>query len=103
MEEECLMLSKKILGVWEMRSWETVAEDRIVGYLLGEKASGFVAYYPIGFMSVKISVPNRVRLPVDDPFEGDRTLLILEAKEDLSCCGPFSMAPENELIRHLKL
>ena len=97
------MLSKKILGVWEMRSWETVAEDRVVGYPLGEKASGFIAYYPIGFVSVKISAPNRACLAADAPFEGDPTLLILDAKKDLSYGGPFSMMPENELIHHLKV
>jgi len=51
------MLSKKILGVWEMRSWETVAEDRVVGYPLGEKASGFIAYDPTVFMSVIFQHP----------------------------------------------
>ena len=97
------MLSEKILGVWEMQSWEAVVDDRVVGHPLGEKASGFIAYDPTGFMSVNISAPNRVRIPVDDPFGGDPTLLILEAKKDLSYCGPFSMMPENELIHHLKL
>jgi hypothetical protein len=54
---------EKIIGVWELQSWETVVDDRVVGYPLGEKASGFIAYHPIGFMSVNISAPNRVRLP----------------------------------------
>jgi hypothetical protein len=54
-------------------------------------------------MSVNISAPNRVRLPIDDPFEGDPKLLALDAKGYLSYCGPFSMVSENELIHHLKL
>jgi len=36
--------------------WETVVDDSVVGYPLGEKASGFIAYHPIGFMSVNISL-----------------------------------------------
>jgi hypothetical protein len=97
------MLAEKILGVWELQSWETVVDDRVVGYPLGEQASGFLAYHPAGFMSVNISAPNRVRLPGDDPFEGDPKLLALDAKGYLSYCGPFSMVSENELIHHLKL
>jgi hypothetical protein len=103
MEGKFLMLSEKILGVWEMQSWEAVVDDRVVGYPLGEKASGFIAYDPAGLMSVNISAPNRARIPVDDSFEGDPTFLILDAKKDLSYYGPFSMMPENELIHHLKL
>ena len=97
------MLSEKIIGVWELRSWEYVVNDKVVGYPLGEKASGFIAYHPIGFMSVEISAPTRVRLPNDDPFEGDPELLALDAKRYLSYCGPFSIVSENELIHHLKL
>jgi hypothetical protein len=97
------MLTEQILGVWELQSWETVVDDKVVGYPLGEQASGFLAYHPAGFMSVNISAPNRVRLPGDDPFEGDPKLLALDAKGYLSYCGPFSMMSENELIHHLKL
>jgi hypothetical protein len=97
------MLAEKIIGVWELQSWETLVNDQVVGYPLGEKASGFIAYHPIGFMSVAISAPDRVRLPIDDPFEGDPKLLALDAKGYLSYCGPFSIVSENELIHHLKL
>ena len=97
------MLLEKIIGVWELQNWETVVDDRVVGYPLGEKASGFIAYHPIGFMSVNISATNRVRLPIDDPFEGDPKLLALDAKGYLSYCGPFSIVSENELIHHLRL
>jgi Lipocalin-like domain len=78
------MLLEKIIGVWELQSWETVVDDRVVGYPLGDKASGFIAYHPSGFMSVNISAPNRVRLPIDDPFEGDPKLLALETPRDIS-------------------
>ena len=64
------MLSEKIIGVWELQSWETVVDDRVVGYPLEERALGFIAYHPIGFMSVNISAPNRIRLPIDDPSKG---------------------------------
>jgi hypothetical protein len=97
------MLSEKIIGVWELQIWETVVDDSVVGYPLGEKASGFIAYHFIGFMSVNISAPNRVRLLTDDPFAGDPKLLALDAKGYLSYCGPFSIASENEVIHHLKL
>ena len=78
------MLSEKIIGVWELQSWETVVDDKVIGYPLGEKASGFLTYHPIGFMSVNISTPNRVRVPTDSPFEGDPKLLALDAKGYLS-------------------
>ena len=97
------MLSEKIIGVWELQIWETVVDDKVVGYPLGEKASGFIAYHPLGFMSVNISAPNRVRLSSDDPFAGDPKLLALDAKGYLSYCGPFSIVSENEVIHHLKL
>ena len=45
------MLAEKIIGVWELQIWETVVDDSVVGYPLGEKAIGFIAYHPIGFMS----------------------------------------------------
>jgi len=97
------MLAEKILGVWELQGWETVVDNRVVGYPLGERVSGFLVYHPTGFMSVNISAPNRVRLPGDDPFEGDPKLLALDAKGYLSYCGPFSIVSEHELIHHLKL
>ena len=59
------MLSEKIIGVWELQSWETVVDDKVIGYPLGEKVSGFLTYHPIGFMSVtyfrtqSCSHPNR--------------------------------------------
>ncbi len=57
----------------------------------------------IGFMSVNISVSNRVRLATDDPFAGDPKFLAVDAKGYLSYCGPFSVVSENEVIDHLKL
>jgi hypothetical protein len=97
------MLSEKIIGVWELQNWETVVDDKVIGYPLGEKASGFLVYHPIGFMAVNISAPNRVRIPTDSPFEGDPKLLALDAKGYLSYCGPFSVVSENEVIHHVKL
>ena len=97
------MLAEKIVGVWELQSWATVVDDKIVGYPLGEQASGFLVYHAAGFMSVNISAPNRVRLPGEDPFEGDPKLLALDAKGYLAYCGPFSTASENEVTHHLKL
>ena len=97
------MLAEKIVGVWELQTWETTVDDSVVGYPLGEQASGFIAYHPIGFMSVNISAPNRVRLSTDDPFAGDPKLLALDARGYLSYCGPFSVVSENEVIHHLRL
>ena len=96
------MLAEKIIGVWELQIWETVVDDNVIGYPLGEKASGFIAYHPIGFMSVNISAANRVRLATDDPFAGDPKLVALDAKGYLSYCGPFSVVSENEVIHHLE-
>jgi len=86
-----------------LQIWETVVDDKVVGYPLGENASGFIAYHPIGFMSVNISAPNRVRIATEDPFAGDPKLLAVDAKGYLSYCGPFSIVSENEVIHHLKL
>ena len=97
------MLAEKIVGVWELQIWETMVDDSVVGYPLGEQASGFIAYHPIGFMSVNISAPNRVRLSTEDPFAGDPKLLALDASGYLSYCGPFSVVSENEIIHHLRL
>lgn len=97
------MLAEKIIGVWELQTWETVIDAKVVGYPLGQKAYGFIAYHPVGFMSVNISAPNRVRLATDDPFAGDPKVVALDAKGYLSYCGPFTIVSENEVIHHLKL
>ena len=97
------MVAEKIIGVWELQIWETAVDGNVVGYRLGENAFGFIAYHPIGFMSVNIAAPNRVRLATDDPFAGDPKLVALDAKGYLSYCGPFSVVSENEVIHHLKL
>ena len=97
------MLAEKIIGVWELQVWETVVDGNVAGYPLGEKAFGFIAYHPIGFMSVNISAGDRVRLATDDPFSGDPKLVALDANGYLSYCGPFSVVSENEVIHHLKL
>ena len=97
------MLAKKIIGVWELQTWETVIDAKVVGYPLGQKAYGFIAYHPVGFMSVNISAPNRVRLATDDPFAGDPKVVALDAKGYLSYCGPFTIVSDNEVIHHLKL
>ena len=96
------MLREKIIGVWELQIWETVVDDSVIGFPLGEKASGFIAYHPIGFMSVNISARNRVRLATDDPFAGDPKLVALDASGYLSSCGTFSVVSENEVIHHLE-
>jgi hypothetical protein len=97
------VLAEKIIGVWELQIWETVVDNNVIGYPLGEKASGFIAYDPIGFMSVNISAANRVRLATDDPFAGDPKLVALDARGYLSYCGAFSVVSENEVIHRLKL
>lgn len=97
------MLAEKIIGVWELQIWETVVDDRVIGYPLGEKAFGFIVYHPTGFMSVNLSAPNRVRLQTGDPFGGDPNLIEFDAKGYFSYCGPFSVVSENEVIHHLKL
>ena len=97
------MLSQEIIGVWELDRWETVVEDQVAGYPLGEKAFGVIAYHPLGFMSVNLSAPDRVRLPTNDPFEGDPKLLAMDARGYLSYCGPFTVASEQEVIHHLRL
>jgi Lipocalin-like domain len=97
------MLAEKIIGVWELQIWETVIDTNVIAYPLGEKASGFIAYHPIGFMSVNISAANRVRLATDDPFAGDPKLVALDARGYLSYCGAFSVVSENEVIHRLKL
>ena len=97
------MLAEKIIGVWELQIWETVVDNNVIGYRLGEKASGFIAYHPIGFMSVNISAANRVRLATDDPFAGDPKLVALDARGYLAYCGAFSGVSENEVIHRLKL
>lgn len=97
------MLAEKIIGVWELELWETMVDNKVVGYPFGEKAHGFIAYHSIGFMSVNISGPDRVRLATDDPFAGDPKLMALDAKGYLSYCGPFTIVSENEVIHHLKL
>jgi Lipocalin-like domain len=96
-------LAEQIIGVWQLESWETVIDDKVIGYPLGEGASGFLSYHPLGFMSVVISGPNRVRLPTDDPFAGDPKLMALDAKGLLSYCGPFSVLPEDKVVHHIKL
>lgn len=96
------MLSEEIIGVWELQVWETVVDNRVVGYPLQEKATGFIAYHPVGFMSVNISAPNRVRLSTNDPFDGDSKILALDAQGYLSYCGPFSIVSEREVVHHLK-
>ena len=80
-----------------------MVDDSVIGYPLGEQASGFIAYHPIGFMSVNISAPNRVRLASDDPFGGDPKLVALDARGYLSYCGSFSVVSETEVIHHLNL
>ena len=97
------MLAEKIVGVWELQIWETVIDGNVVGYPLGEKAVGFIAYDPVGFMSVNISAGNRVRLATDDPFAGDPKLVALDARGYLSYCGSFSVVSEKEVIHHIKL
>src|ERR1044071_740879 len=97
------MLTEKIIGVWQLQIWETVVDEKVLGYPLGEKAFGFIAYHPVGFMSVNISAPNRLRVPTEDPFGGDPKLLALDARGYLSYCGPFSVVSENEVIHHLRL
>ncbi len=97
------MLSQEIIGVWELARWETVVEDRVAGFPLGEKATGVIVYHPLGFMSVNLSAPNRVRLPSNDPFEGDAKLMALDAAGYLSYCGPFTVVSEQEVVHHLRL
>src|SRR5574338_1721972 len=97
------MLAEKIIGVWELQVWETVVDGNVAGYPLGEKAFGFIAYHPIGFMSVNSSAGDRGRVATDDPFAGDPKLVALDAKGYLSYCGPFSVVSDNEVIHHLKL
>ncbi len=96
------MLAQQIIGIWELERWQTVIEDHVADYPLGDKATGIIAYHPQGFMSVNLSAPHRVRLPTNDPFDGDPKLLALDAKGYLSYCGPFTVLSEGEVVHHLR-
>ena len=46
------MLAEKIIGVWELQIWETVVDDKVIGFLIASKTTANFSSYFLSSASI---------------------------------------------------
>ena len=96
------MKNNKLVGTYDLVSWENRHESGAITYPLGPDAIGAISYSPDGFVFVHIMANNRNKHSVDDLFGGTVSEIKDSATKHISYCGTYEIK-ENEVIHHVSV
>jgi len=99
---ESYMKNSKLLGTYNLVSWENRHESGKITHPLGPDAKGIISYSPDGFVFVHIMANNRVKHAVDDLFGGEVSEIRGSATTHISYCGTYEIEG-NEVIHHVSI
>jgi hypothetical protein len=85
------MKNNKLIGTYELISWENRHESGEITYPLGPDAKGVISYSPDGFVFVHINANNRKKHTVDDLFGGDACEVKNSATTHISYSGTYEV------------
>ena len=85
------MKEKRLIGTYDLVSWENRHESGTITYPLGTDAKGVISYSPDGFVFVHIMANNRKAHSVGDLFGGDISEIKESATTHISYCGTYSV------------
>ena len=63
-------LRERLLGAWQLRSWEAVGEDGVIEYPMGMEPDGVVVYTPDGTMMTTLGRSGRPPITGGDMLAG---------------------------------
>ena len=96
------MKSHKLIGTYELVSWENRHESGAITYPLGPDANGVISYSPDGFVFVHIMANNRKNHSTGDLFGGEISEIKDSATTHISYCGTYELL-EKEVIHHVSV
>jgi hypothetical protein len=96
------MKKNKLVGTYNLLSWENRHESGDITYPLGPDAKGAISYSPDGFMFVHIMANNRKKHYVGDLFGGDNSEIKNSATTHISYCGRYEIIG-NEVIHYVSV
>ena len=97
-----LMKNDKLVGTYNLVSWENRHESGDITYPLGSDAKGVISYSPDGFMFVHIMANNRRRHAAVDLFGGNDLEIKESATTHISYCGTYEIIG-NEVVHHVSI
>jgi len=96
------MKNNKLVGTYNLVSWENRHESGDITYPLGSDAKGVISYSPDGFMFVHIMANNRKRHASGDLFGGNDAEIRESATTHISYCGTYEIMG-NEVVHHVNI
>lgn len=91
------MKNNKLVGTYNLVSWENRHESGDITYPLGSDAKGVISYSPDGFMFVHIMANNRKKHASEDLFGGNDSEIRESATTHISYCGTYEIIG-NEVV-----
>ena len=96
------MKNKRIVGTYDLVSWENRHKSGAVTYPLGPDAIGVISYSSDGFVFVHIMANNRNKHSLSDLFGGKNSEIKYSATTHISYCGTYEIK-ENEVIHYVSV
>ncbi len=90
----------KLVGTWELVSWEIRSTDVI--YPFGKDAAGYIMYNEDGYMSAAVMTADRPQFTSDDILGGSLEEKAVAAETHISYCGTYEVR-EDKVIHHVKV
>lgn len=96
------MKINKLVGTYDLVSWENRHESGDITYPLGPDAKGVISYSPDGFMFVHIMANNRKKHSCGDLFGGEISEIKDSATTHISYCGSYEIEGD-EVIHYVSI
>ena len=96
------MKNNKLVGTYDLVSWENRHESGAITYPLGPDAIGVISYSLDGFVFVHIMANNRNNHSTDDLFGGEISEINNSATTHVSYCGTYKIE-EHEVIHYVSV
>lgn len=91
-------IQEQLIGTWELRTYQDVAEDGTIYYPLGKDATGFIMYNPDGYMSAQLMQQGRPSYASGDLHKGTTEEMATAAEGYVAYSGKFKIDEANATL-----
>lgn len=93
-------LREQVIGIWSLVSYESQDKSGNKIYPLGKDATGFIIYYPEGYMSAQLMAQGRPPYQSGGLHTGTQEEMAAAAEGYLAYAGPFEVDEEKQTLTH---
>lgn len=95
-------LRDRLLGAWELRSWESVGDDGVVDYPMGMDPEGVVVYTPDGTMMTTLGRRGRHPISGGDMLAGPDDQRLAAFSSFIAYSGRFRLEG-TDVLHHVQM